>query len=521
MTDNLLQASRTRSLRRYLALWFPHLATDRLIRNGVRQGEAPLVVTDKVQGAMRLMACDARAQALGLRPGLTLSDARARVPLLMVEPADLAADRIFLGKLAELCDLFTPLFAIDGADGLLLDITGCAHLFGDEEGLYAGVTQRFKACGVAVRATISSTPDAARAVVRFLDQAIVLPGDEVAVAKRLPVEALGLAAEAVTALKRAGLKTLADLVDRPSTVLAARFGMAAMSQLNRVLGIEDIRLTPLRAPPDCMAEQQFAAPLLDLDNLMRVLERLALIITGQLETRGLGGRRFEASFFRSDGAIRRIMIETAQPVRDAAVILRLMRLRIEGLTDPIDPGFGFDAIRLVVLASAPLGQAQRSLDGAVNESAAVADLADQFSVRFGRERVLHFAAHDTHDPVRAGDHVPVIADTQPLLLFEPDADALPLRPLTMFDRPQPIEALAEVPDGPPLRFRWRRVLHEVVLAEGPERIAPEWWRQDLAMQTRDYYRVEDAAGHRFWVYREGLYGQAAQSPRWYVHGLFA
>jgi protein ImuB len=446
-----------------------------------------------------------------------VSDARARVPLIAVEQADVAADRIFLGKLAELCDLFTPLFAIDGADGLLLDITGCAHLFGDEEGLYAAVMRRFAACGVDVRMTISSTPDAARAVARFLDQAIVLPGEEVAVAKRLPVEALGLAAEAVTALKRAGLKTLTDLADRPSTVLAARFGMAAMTQLNRVLGIEDIRLTPLRALPECMAEQQFAAPLLDLDNLMRVVERLALIITGQLEARGLGGRKFEASFFRSDGAIRRIMIE----VRDAAVILRLMRLRIEGLTDPLDPGFGFDAIRLVVLASGPLGQAQRSLDGAVNESAAVADLADQFSVRFGRERVLHFAAHDTHDPVRAGDTLPVLSDTQPLLLFEPEPDAPPLRPLTMFDRPQPIEALAEVPDGPPLRFRWRRVLHEVVLAEGPERIAPEWWRQDSAMQTRDYYRVEDAAGYRFWVYREGLYGQAAQSPRWYVHGLFA
>ena len=485
------------------------------------QGEAPLVVADKVQGAMRLMACDARAQALGLRPGLSLSDARARVPLLCVEQADGAADLRFLAKLAELCDLFTPLFAIDGADGLLLDITGCAHLFGDEEGLYADVTQRFKACGVAVRATISSTPDAARAAVRFLDHAIIFPGEEVAVAKRLPVEALGLAAEAVTALKRAGLKTLADLVERPSAVLAARFGMAAMTQLNRVLGIEDIRLTPLRAPPQCMAEQQFAAPLLDMDNMMRVLERLTGIVTGQLEGLGLGGRVFEASFFRSDGAIRRIVIETAQPVREAGVILRLLRLRMDGLTDAIDPGFGFDAIRLAVVASAPLGQVQRSLDGAVNDGGQVADLADQFSVRFGRERVLHFAAHDTHDPVRAGDHVPVIADTQPLLLFEPDPDALPLRPLTMFDRPQPIEALAEVPDGPPLRFRWRRVLHEVVLAEGPERIAPEWWRQDSAMQTRDYYRVEDAAGHRFWVYREGLYGQAAQSPRWYVHGLFA
>jgi protein ImuB len=293
--------------------------------------------------------------------------------------------------------------------------------------------------------------------------------------------------------------------------------MGAMTQLRRVMGIEDIRLTPLRALPECMAEQQFAAPLLDMDNLIVIVARLAGAVAEQLETRALGARAFEASFFRSDGVVRRLLVETAEATRDADVTLRLMKLRMDTLADPLDPGFGFDAVRLSVLATAPLGQGQNDLDGERKNQAPVAALLDQYAVRFGAERVMQFVTRDSHDPVRAGDALPVLADAVEMELHEPDG----ARPLTLFDRPQPIEALAEVPDGPPLRFRWRHVLHDVVCAEGPERIAPEWWRQDSAMQTRDYYRVEDAGGHRFWVYREGLYGQGTTSPRWYVHGLFA
>ncbi len=103
--------------------------------------------------------------------------------------------------------------------------------------------------------------------------------------------------------------------------------------------------------------------------------------------------------------------------------------------------------------------------------------------------------------------------------LETGASGAPARPLRLFVRPEPIEALAEVPDGPPLRFRWRRVLHDVAATEGPERIAAPWWRRANA-PTRDYFRAEDSRGRRFWLYREGLFGCETAQAKWFVHGVF-
>jgi protein ImuB len=97
----------------------------------------------------------------------------------------------------------------------------------------------------------------------------------------------------------------------------------------------------------------------------------------------------------------------------------------------------------------------------------------------------------------------------------------PSRPVRLFARPEPVEAVAEVPDGPPARFRWRRMLHEVIVAEGPERIAMEWWRDETGQAlTRDYFRLECRDGLRAWLYREGLFGRETAQPRWFLHGLF-
>jgi protein ImuB len=250
------------------------------------------------------------------------------------------------------------------------------------------------------------------------------------------------------------------------------------------------------------------------------LAALARAVTETLAGRGEGGRRFVASFFRSDGAVRRVGIETAEPCRDAAALMRLLRTRLDLLADPLDPGFGFDGIRLSVPEAEPLGPLQPGFDGRAVAERAVADLIDRLSVRFGRERVERFVTRDTHDPVRAGGTVPALAAPAPAPCPAAPAGEPPLRPLQVFDPPEPVEVLAEVPDGPPLRFRWRRVLHEVARAEGPERIAPEWWREGAGATARDYYRVEDREGRRFWLCREGLYGPAPP-PRWFVQGLFA
>ena len=470
---------------------------------------------------MRLAAVDRRALALGLTPGLTLADARARVPELLTVEMDGEADAALLERLADVCDRYTPLVALAQPDGLILDITGCAHLFAGEEKLRDDLMQRCHRAGIGVSASIAGTPDAARALARFGGPAIVAAGEESAAVRGLPVAALGLEAETVTALARAGLKTIGDLMTRPRAPLAARFGADMADRLDRTTGHEDIGITPRRPLPACVVERHSAEPIADIDTILAILTGLASEAMRILEGRGEGGRHFEAAFLRTDGMVRRIAVTTGRPLRDATALMRLLRERLDSLEDSLDPGFGFDVIRLGVVASEALAPAQASLDGRLVEEEEVADLIDRLGARFGVQAVRRLVRLDTHIPERSARTLPASTQTAGSDWGAPDPGMPPARPLYLFGRPQPIETLAEVPDGPPLRFRWRRVLHEIARAEGPERIAPEWWRDADDSLTRDYYRVEDSLGRRFWVFREGQYGRDGLSPRWFIHGTFA
>lgn len=478
---------------------------------------------EKVHGALRIREIDVHAARSGLKRGQALADARACLPNIAVAEADALADAEFIGRLADLCDRFSPMVARDPPDGLLLDITGCAHLFGTEADLRAQLLARLQGLGLHVRASIAGTPDAARALARFSQVAIAPPRQDEALIRYLPVAAItGISNETALALLRAGLKTIGALADRPTTVLAARFGEDLVTRLMRTLGRENVRITPLRSLPSVMAERQFAEPMLQAEALEGILEMLIGDVAHIMNGRGEGGRIFEASFFFGNGAVRRLTVETGRPLRDVGAILGLYHERLQSLAEPMDPGFGFDAIRLIVPLTEPLGVAQIELHGRAPVDHDVADLIDRLSVRFGCDRVLRFEARDTHSPDRASRLVPAANGGPAAVAWqEPETDEPPLRPLHLFDPPRLIEALAEVPDGPPLRFRWRRVLHDVAHVEGPERIAPEWWCTPSAMLPRDYYRVEDDKGRRFWIFREGLYGDTATGPRWFLHGVFA
>lgn len=455
---------------------------------------------------------------------MTLADARARVPDITVHEADEAADRAAMEGIADWCDRFTPLVGQDGPAGLMLDITGCSHLFGGEAAMRAGMIGRLDALGFTACAAVAGTPDAARALARHAspEMAIISPGREAAAVSGLSIDALGISPDLVLMLARAGLKSIADLAPRPRAPLAARFGADLVARLERVLGRDDAPISPRRPVPDFLAEQRFAEPIARHETILGVVAGLAGEVGALLERRGRGGRRFEAAFFRTDGAVARIAVETGRPLRDPRALTRLFSERIDALDDPLDPGFGFDMIRLSAQAAEDFGHVQQGLDGAEEDRAAAEALIDRLGARFGAERVRRFIACDSHLPEHEAALVPAISaaadtgDWRRLLAGDP-----PARPLRMFDPPEPVETVAEFPDGPPVRFRWRRVMHDVVAAEGPERIAPEWWRGTVAGLTRDYFRVEDDAGHRFWLYREGLYGQEAEHPRWYLHGQFA
>jgi protein ImuB len=509
---------------RYLALFLPFLPTEILRASGRFPGSdgpdsPPLVLTEMQRGAMRLAAIDARGLALGLRPGMALADARARLPGLLVHPADPAREAAMLSAMAADSERFTPMVALDPPHGLMLDITGCAHLFGGEAGLMRQIRRRFRQRGYAPVLALAPTPDAARALARFggADCLSAMAAET----RALPVAALEAGEDVLLALNRAGLKDIAALEACPPGVLAARFGAGLVTKLRRVLGQDNARITPLRPLPECLAERHFPEPLLALDAVLALVKRLAGDLAGLLEARGEGGRRFELSLFRSDGRVQRLAVETGHACRDPEAIERLFALRIETLADPLDPGFGFDSIRLSVLASEMFGAVQPDFDGHRLEDLALEALIDRLSTRFGAARVLRAEAEDTHDPVRAARFVPAQRQAVPSSWPEPEPGEGPRRPIRLFDPPQAIEALAEVPDGPPLRFRWRRVLHEVARAEGPERIAPQWWRVEAGTLARDYYRIEDSQGRRFWVFRQGFYGQSGQPPRWFLHGLFA
>ncbi|WP_184421626.1 Y-family DNA polymerase [Rhodoblastus sphagnicola] len=507
-------------MRLYLALFLPFLPTERLRLCGGAPDEGPFALVEKRANAQRLFALDPAALAQGLTPGLSLSDARARLPSLLVAPADPAADRALLLRLAARCERYTPLAALDEPHGLVLDIAGCAHLFGGEEAMRARVIADFRAWGLTAQAAVAPSPDCARALARFSAGGTFTDQAEGAVA-RLPLAALEADEEIHFALGRAGFKTLGDLAARPTRVFAARFGNEFPFRLERLFGRADHRITPLRPPPDRMVERHFLEPFSQREAVESVIDDLLHDVALLLEQRGEGGRRFELSFFRADGHVRRLDIETLRPTRDEKFLARLFREKLDSLADPLDPGFGFDALRLAVPRAETCDAHQESFDGAArnDNERELSELLDRLTTRFGRARVLRFMREDAHEPERESRAVP--ASAPPSTWPAPVPGEPPARPLTLFDPPQPVEVVALAPDGPPARFRWRRKIHDVLRAEGPERIAPDWRLHGLEAPERDYYRVEDAEGRRFWLFRHGLYERGEAAPRWFLHGLFA
>jgi protein ImuB len=504
--------------RRYLAVFLPLLPAERAKRSNAAPPNLPFALVEKVRGAIRLAALDSHALKLGLAPGLSLADARARVPELAAIDHDPEADLELLRWLADGCERYTPMVAIDPPQGLVLDIAGCTHRFADGEiGLTRDLDLRLKRLGLTPRLALASTPDAALGLAVF-------GGPKV---KALPVAALRVDSHTHLALRRAGLKKIGDLADCPRAPLAARFGEDLPTLLARLLEEEDARITPRRAPAAIWAEACFAEPLTQSEQAIEVIAGLAKEAGDQLSRRDAGGRRFEVSLFRTDGHVARLAVETGLPTRDVATLLRLFRERIDSLSDPLDPGFGYDMIRLAVPVTETLTSEQLELEGRSVTELEIAELVDQLSIRLGRNRIQRFHPDESHIPEQAAFAFPAQEKPAHVKWPKPEEGEPPLRPLQLFDPPQLISVVAEVPDGPPRQFRWQRSSHQIVRYEGPERIASEWWRRrdghipGKGGLTRDYYRVEDSKGHRFWVFRHGLYGTEKVTPAWYLHGLFA
>ncbi len=491
----------------------------------------PCIVVARHNNALQISALDDAATHFGLEIGLPLANARAICPHLQVFDADEVADARALNIIADWCDRFTPLVALDFPHGLFLDITGCAHLFGGEAALLQIICEALTRQGFAVSAGIASTSICARTMTRYISGQIIRDGEEADAVWPLPVFTLGAEDTITRGLRRAGLKTIGDVAARARHEITARFGADFTTLLEQALGQGDAPISPRKPLPDYIVEKRFPEPITTEGVIAATLSRLAQTLVMAMDRQGKGARRLEASFFRTDGAVRTIVVDTGQPVTKSGVMDRLFRERLDALNDPLDPGFGFDLIRLSASRTEIVVQQQRDLDANVHDNDELAALIDRIAARIGGRRVVVHLPQDTHIPERAALAAPAqhhfaaaMHATWPARVEgEP-----PLRPLRLFEKPEPIKVpFATVPDGPPHHFTWRRADHAVVRVEGPERVAMEWWKQNGQTLTRDYFRVEDEAGLRFWIYRDGLYGELVTKegtsvpPNWFVHGLFA
>ena len=462
-----------------------------------------------------------------------IADARAMHPSIDIVEADPEADRRLLEGLADWCDRYTPLVALDGGDGLFLDVTGCTHLFGGERAMLDDILSRFFHQGFDVRAGLAATPGAAWAAAHFSGDLIVVSGEEDALLAPLPLAALRIDPEIRASLESVGLRTAGAVMAAPRAPLARRFGATLLLRLDQALGRLDEAVSPRLPVAPLSVERHLAEPVMLTDEIERLVRLLATTLKTDLERRGEGARTLALLLFRVDGAVSRIAVGTSRPLREPLLIQRLFHERLAALEQDIDAGYGFDLVRLSVLSAAAFDMQQADLTGETEDDGAdIALFADRIRARLGDGAVLQPVAVDSHLPERAVATLPFTEAPQrttppkkpermkiPVTVFRPE------RPIRLFRAPEPIEVPAtELPEGPPMNFRWRRALYRVTRAEGPERIAPEWWRQQQGQEdapTRDYFRIEDSDGRRYWLYRQGLYGTGQPAPRWFMHGVFA
>jgi protein ImuB len=554
-------------MKRLVSVWLPQWPIERLKRHrpGAVPDDRPFVLVAGGAHGIRITAVNVRAAREGVRAGMSLADARAAVPILVSHPAEMERDARALTRLALWLGRYGPSRNVEGCDGVWIDTTGVAHLFGGEAALMEDLVRRLAGFGITARAGLAGTPGAAFALARFATvkrSAVLAPAGEaatLAALAELPVDALRLATETVVLLRRLGLARIGHLAALPRESLERRFASEASSRsragqakaktlaeavlvrLDQALGRTEEPRAPLGEPPVLSERRSWGEPLISSEALVSEVGLLAEDLARALKAAGLGARRIALSLYRADGTVAHADAGMARASAEAAHFLRLLDAKLS----QIDAGFGIDVAVLDAVSAEPLDPEQTTLGrGGAAPEQAIAALIDRLANRLGAKNLFRLAPRASHIPEQAAMRMAPLASFMENSGLPGAAPAE--RPFLLLSPPEAISVMAEVPDGPPLRFTWRRVAYAVAKAAGPERIAPEWWRQlghpDVLAETvaaddgldgevidpgqrektRDYYVAETGDGARFWMFREGFYGAADQSgqPRWYLHGLF-
>ena len=517
----------------------PALAVERWAKSSDLPPDAPVVLTVEGAHGPVIHAITKAAAERGARAGTRLTDARALDPALIAMPADPEGDAALVQRLARWAGRWSPLVEVDG-DGLRLDVTGVAHLFGSERSLARDVHRRFAAIGLTVRVAIAPTAAAAWALAHFCPSPFAEGGRRKAAEGRggesllapspqplspegerglieqlapLHVSALRLETDTIRTLERLGLKTIGALIGVPRLALARRFRGAedVVDALDRALGRKEEPFTAIRDDPPPRALVRLEEPATHPEAGTQALERLIPELVRQLQERHLGARRLSLQGFRVDGTLAIASVATTISSREPKHLQRLLRDKAAAL----NPEFGFDAFALQADWTEDLGAAQESLVEESSGEREVARLIDRLTVKLGTRRVRRPRPYESHLPEFASGWAPALSKAEAIKLT-------PIRrPQRLLDRPEAIDVIYATPEGMPRRFVWRRAVHDIARSEGPERIAPEWWRQPSSARLRDYYRVEDSDGRRYWIYREGVIGDGrGGAPTWFIHGLF-
>lgn len=532
-------------------LFLPTWPTDYLKRRDGRL-TPPLALYERIKGGLRLAAIDAAAARAGLSVGQNLADARAMVPGLTVLELDRALMEAAFADFADWHSNASPLVSVmkegAGYGDLVLDITGVAHLFGGERAMLRMLLTRLRELGYAVSGAIAPTIGAAWAVSHFARSQVVEGQDLDQVLDALPVAALRLDQAQIAGLTQMGLKTIGQVRTRERKPLQARFGASLLLRLDQAMGVIEERMVPRLPVAERYAERRFADPIGLMDDVLMTAHDLAIQLAIRLETEGLGGQAFHLFLYRVDHQVMTLSVNSARLSRDPEHITKLFSNRSERLEGAYDAGFGIDMIRLAVSSVGELDASQLGVFAHKDMAEDLDQLHDRMSSRLGAMAVLRTQFEATHIPERAARLVPVLAQGKGDVAQRP---AL-VRPLRLLPAPEAILINAEVPDGLPASMIWRRVGYRLIKASGPERLGAEWWRSGQRLQlvppeprkdengkpiepppyiprlelfqpdavSRDYYVVEDEAGRRFWIFRQGL--DAGKSDiSWYLHGIFS
>lgn len=525
--------------KRYLSLWFPRFAVDRVARREPDRATRPFALLLPENGRLTLISASPAAVAEGVRPGMTLADGRSLCPPLQAVDADPAGDRQALARLQRWALRYTPWVAADltcgpAEAGLVLDITGCAHLLGGEAALLGDLARRLAAFGLTHRTALAGTVGAAWALARHSgsEREIAPPGPLHEALADLPTAGLRLPPADVETLARLGLTRIGSLYGMPRAALTVRFGEAVCRRLDQALGHVAEAISPALQPPPLRVHQSFPEPLVQPEAVALTLDDLLARLGRLLETEGLGARRLTFSLCRADGTEADAAIGVSRPTRDAAHLARLFAPKLETL----DPEPGVDLLLLTATATEPFtglqtgGRLSAKLQGGQNAS--VAHLVDRLANRLGADNVFRLAPVETPVPEAQCREAPALSEPPP------DWSAWPaerrqstLTPPRRLAAPEPLELAlaAETPaEAPPVRFAWRHRLWQVSVPPDtlPARILGAWWEDKLENRAadtpappvaRDYLPIEATSGaetRRLWLCRD------LHTRRWHVHGIF-